>query len=97
MCSNGRRVSIADEISVNYTEFGAQLLDDPTGTKVRNIEAAKLRDPKEINIEILREWLNGGGRVPVTWQALVKVLQDIDKGELAAEIAAYCEQSKVNL
>ena len=90
-------MNIAEEISVKYTEFGAQLLDDPTGTKVRNIEAAKLRDPKELNIEILQEWLNGGGRVPVTWPALVKVLQDIGKGELAAEIAAYCEQSKVNL
>ena len=85
-CSDGSQVNIAVEVSINYIEFGAQLLDDPTGSRVRNIECAKLKDPKEINSEILREWLRGGERQPVTWTALAKVLDDIDKGELAAQI-----------
>ena len=85
-CSNGSQVNIAVEVSINYTEFGAQLLDDPTGSRVKNIECTKLKDPKEINTEILREWLRGGERQPVTWKALAKVLDDIGKGELAARI-----------
>lgn len=85
-CSNGSQVNIAVEVSINYTEFGAQLLDDPTGARVRNIEHSKLKDPKDINTEILREWLKGGERQPVTWTGLAKVLGDIGKGELAAQI-----------
>ena len=85
-CPNGSQLNIAVEVSVNYSEFGAQLLDDPTGARVRNIERAKLKDPKEINTEILREWLRGGERQPVTWTALAKVLDDIGKGELAVRI-----------
>ena len=83
---SGRQVNIPVEIGVSYTDFGAQLLDDPTGARVRNIERAKMKDAKDINTEILSEWLNGRERQPVTWPALAKVLDDIGKGELAAEI-----------
>ena len=85
-CCNGSRVNIAVEVSTSYFEFRAQLLDDPSGARVGNIEHAKLRDPKEINLEILREWLKGGERIPVTWSALRDALDDIGKGELAERI-----------
>ena len=84
--SNGECVNIAEEVSISYAEFAAQLLKDDNGARIRNIERAKLKDPKEINIEILREWLKGGERQPVTWSALARVLEDINKGELAAQI-----------
>ena len=84
--STGRQVNIPVEISIRYTDFGAQLLNDPTGARVENIERAKMRDAKDINTVILREWLKGGERQPVTWSALAKVLDDIGKGEVAAEI-----------
>ena len=32
---------------------------------------------------ILQEWLDGKGRKPTTWATLVKVLKDIEMGELA--------------
>ena len=85
-CCNGSRVNIAVEVSTSYFDFGAQLLDDPSGARLKNIERAKLRDPKEINTEILTEWLKGGERLPVTWSALAKALADIRKGELAEQI-----------
>ena len=85
-CSNGISVNIAAEINTDYPAFAAQLLNDDTGARLRNIERANLKDPKEINIEILREWLKGGERRPVTWSALARVLENIGKGELAAQI-----------
>ena len=85
-CSNGTSVNIAVEVSTGYSKFAAQLLNDDTGARLRNIERSKRENPEEINIEILREWLKGGERRPVTWSALARVLEDIDKGELAAQI-----------
>ena len=84
--SNGTSVNIAVEMSTGYSKFAAQLLNDDTGARLRNIERSKRENPEEINIEILREWLKGGERQPVTWSALARVLEDIDKGELAAQI-----------
>ena len=84
--SNGTSVNIAVEVSTGYSKFAAQLLNDDTGARLRNIERSKHDNPEEINIEILREWLKGGERQPVTWSALARVLEDINKGELAAQI-----------
>lgn len=39
-----------------------------------------------INIEVLKEWLRGRGKHPVTWNTLVEVLFDIGFAALAAEI-----------
>ena len=79
-------MNIAEEVSISYAEFAAQLLKDDNGARIRNIERSKRENPEEINIEILREWLKGGERRPVTWSALARVLEDINKGELAAQI-----------
>ena len=43
---------------------------------------------KQINIEILQEWLEGSGKKPVSWATLVEVLRDIGLFTLADEIAA---------
>ena len=84
--SNGTSVNIAVEVSTGYSKFAAQLLNDDTGARLRNIAHSKRDNPEQINIEILAEWLKGGERRPVSWSALARVLEDIDKGELAAQI-----------
>ena len=43
---------------------------------------------KQINMEILQEWLEGSGKKPVSWATLVNVLRDIELSTLADEIAA---------
>ena len=45
-------------------------------------------DAEEINKEILREWLTGRGKQPVTWATLVEVLRDIKLTTLASDIEA---------
>ena len=82
-----RTINIPQEIGTNYYYFGLHLLDDPNGTRVRNIER-DYREIERINTEILREWVTGRGKKPVTWETLTEVLCDIELGALASEIEA---------
>ena len=43
-------------------------------------------DPVDITVEILKQWLKGKGRMPNTWQTLVKCLRDTDLYVLADNI-----------
>ena len=79
---------ILTEIGTKYMQFGALLLDDSTGARVRNLENQHQRDAERINQEILQEWLTGSGKKPVTWKTLVEVLRDIELSTLADDIAA---------
>ena len=82
-----RIINIPQEISNKYKMFGLLLLDDPNGTRVRNIEH-DYREIEQINTEILREWATGRGKKPVSWETLTEVLRDIELGALASEIEA---------
>ena len=80
-----RTINIPQEIGSNYYHFGLHLLDDPNGTRVRNIEC-DYREIERINTEILREWATGMGKKPVTWKTLIEVLRDTGLRTLASEI-----------
>ena len=45
-------------------------------------------DAERINIEVLKQWLTGRGKQPVTWAILVEVLRDIKLSTLADDIEA---------
>ena len=47
-----------------------------------------LNDAERINIEILKQWLTGRGKQPVTWATLIEVLHDIKLSTLANDIEA---------
>ena len=51
------------------------------------VEANSAR-AKEINMAILKKWLRGEGKQPVTWGTLVQVLKDSDLKSVAKEIEA---------
>jgi len=72
------RINLHQDISTHYQEFGASLLSDHAGTRVRNIAHKCMNDPQNINLEILQEWLEGRGRRPVTKETLVDVLREIE-------------------
>ena len=82
-----RTINIPQEIASNYYYFGLHLLDDPNGTRVKNIEH-DYRKIEQINTEILQEWATGRGKKPVSWETLIEVLCDIELGTLASEIEA---------
>ena len=81
-----RSINIPQEIGSNYYYFGLHLLDDPNGTRVRNLELEYRQNAERINTEILREWATGRGKQPVTWETLTEVLRDIKLHTLASEI-----------
>ena len=67
-------------------------MNDQTGAKITAIEQKRLNNAEQINIDILKEWLQGKGMKPVTWQTLVDVLKDIGLSELAKDIEASLSQ-----
>ena len=78
-----RFIDIVTEIAgQDYHKFGQLILEDG-GNEVRIIERAKYGDPKGIVVEILRQWLQGKGRRPVTWSTLVKCLRESGLNTLA--------------
>ena len=68
-------INIAAEISPDYEKFGTLLLEDKTGNKVKIIEAFEREHPLLITVEILRLWLQGKGKEPVTWRTLLTCLR----------------------
>ena len=74
------------EIGTNYEKFGTLLLEDKKGNKVKNIKVSEHGDPVDITVEILKQWLQGKGRKPVTWQTLIKCLRDTNLNVLVANI-----------
>ena len=74
------------EIGTHYEKFGTLLLEDKKGSIVDSIVKSKHYVPVDITVEILRQWLQGKGRKPVTWQTLVKCLQDTDLTTLADDM-----------
>ena len=67
---------IVGEIANEYQHFGILLLKDKNGNRIKSIERAKLQSPVDITVDILRQWLYGSGRLPVTWQILVECLKE---------------------
>ena len=89
-----KRINIPQEIGVKYHQFGPFLLDDSNGARTRNIAYKNREDSELVNIEILKEWITGRGKHPVTWKTLTEVLRDIELSTLAGEIEAVKCDSK---
>ena len=86
---------IVVEIQRHFRKLGIQLLQDDTGNTIEGIERKKRGDPSEITVEILRQWLLGKGRKPVTWQTLVNCLQDANLHITADYIESELDAGKV--
>ena len=83
-----KEINIPEQIGTKYTSFGVLLLNDSNAAQVKAIENKYHEDAQEINLEILRQWIEGSGKQPVTWRTLVDVLCKIGLTTLADEIKA---------
>ena len=68
-------MDIAIQIGTDYEKFGTLLLEDEKGNRIKNIKVSERGDPVDITVEILKQWLQGKGKEPVTWQTLVTCLR----------------------
>ena len=75
--------NLFEEIGVSSFDFGIFLLDDLTGSRVKNIQQKNFGNNVEANKEMAFEWLLGNGLKPVTWYALMQVLTRIELKRLA--------------
>ena len=82
-----KKTNIPSIIGTKYTQLGTFLLEDDDGSKVEAIENQYRDNAEKINIEILKKWIQGQGKQPVTWRTLVDVLREIDLNSLADSIA----------
>ena len=86
-CSiRGKPVNVIRMIGTYYYEFGLNLLQDDTGTKMGAIVKQYQKDATDINLEVLSRWLRGEGKQPVTWATLATELELCGLTELAKEI-----------
>ena len=76
-------IDIAEEIGPDYQHFGTLLLEDNNGNKIKIIEKSEHGDVVGIVAEILRQWLQGKGRRPVTWQTLTQCIRDTNLNVLS--------------
>ena len=77
---------IVAEIQNDYSHFGTILLEDKNGNIVKGIEKAKREDPVDVTVEIVRQWLQGKGRKPVTWQTFAECLKEANLYVAAEDI-----------
>ena len=91
-------INIVDVIANDYENFGIQLLMDKDGSTVKNIETTHLQNPVAITTGILRKWLQGRGREPITWSTLIECLKEAKLNTAAGYIAdALSQQGRNNV
>lgn len=71
---------------MSYIQVGPLLLDDETGALTAAIESECQKNAVNINTKIFMNWLQGKGKLPVTWETLVDVLKQVRLCELAGTI-----------
>ena len=67
-----------------FEELGLVLLEDKDGSLVDQIISDHRGKASNIVGDILRTWVRGRGRQPVTWRTLVVVLYEISLPQLAS-------------
>ena len=84
--SSGGAVNIVQQIGTHYHVLGPLLLRDDTGAVTSAIVSQHQRDAALINQEILTRWLQGQGKLPVSWVTLIDVLKGVELTELSQMI-----------
>ena len=68
--------------------FGILLLEDENGSRIQSTIHECRDNAEQVNMKVLQEWIAGRGKLPVSWDTLIEVLQDIDLSTLADDLAA---------
>ena len=82
----GESINIMQGVGTYYTDLGLILLDDEDGSIVDQITSQYQLNAVNITREILRRWIRGKGKQPVTWKILTDTLAAIGLTELAKSI-----------
>ncbi len=89
---DGSTLDLTQQIGTRYNQFGILLLNDKTGARISSIETKHRENVQEINLEVLKLWINGEGRKPISWNTVVTVLREIGLNALASKINSTCNE-----
>ena len=84
-------INIAKSIGTDYMIFGVCLLDDHN--QVSNHEHGCHMKPVCTVVQTLGDWLNGKGKMPITWSTLVKCVEVSGLSALARDITGQYSTS----
>ena len=84
--SSGTTKNIFQQIGTNYSKLGPLLLNDDMGVVTSGIISQHQRNAEAINQEIVTRWLQGQGKLPVSWFTLTDVLKKAGLPELSQMI-----------
>ena len=79
-------MNIITEVGSSYEMLGTLLLNDHRGIILPAIKRENLLNAADITMEIMRRWVNGKGKLPVTWQTLTHCLNSVGLSDLASSI-----------
>ena len=79
-------IDITKRIGVNWRRVGITLLNDTSGEVVSAIHQQCFGNVDDINLEVMKRWINGEGVGDRSWQRLLHVLRCHDCIALAEEI-----------
>lgn len=87
--ASGESLKIITQIGTHYDTLGPPILEDDSGSVMDSIIRKNGNEPGLINQDILKRWLGGRGKKPVTWSTLIGLLKDIEElSELGEKIEA---------
>ena len=87
-------IDITNEIGTDYEKFGVLLLGN--ANKVDNIKKSNQYQVKDIVVQIIKVWLKGSGKTPVTWETFVWALKESGLAVLASDIESQYSQEYVH-
>lgn len=91
--SSGTTINIFREIGTNYSKLGPLLLNDDVGAATTAIASQYQYNAEPINQEIITQWLQGRGKLPVSWSTLTNVLKEAGLVQLSRKIQGSLSQS----
>ena len=83
---NGETINILEKIGGDYEDFGTKLLNDSEGNIMAEIKNNCRGEAKAIKKEIIRKWIRGVGKKPISWETLAGVLESMGLVVLAQDI-----------
>ena len=78
-------MDVTTRVGTKYKRLGIILLDDSDQSIVDQIKH-DCHDAADITLEIVKRWIRGEGKQPVTWKTLTDTLRVIQLTELASII-----------
>ena len=76
-------INVIQQVGTHYTDLGVLLLQDDSGEITQAFKKQYHHDAYDINREILQQWIQGKGKMPVQWSTLIEVLKKIRHSVLA--------------